>query len=52
METKLSPLEQRFARTFLPARVPGRLHDARAECSKHNKEEIEGREIWGPAARL
>ena len=33
-------------------RVPGRVHDARAERSKHNNEGMEGREVWGAAARL
>ena len=42
------PAQALYARALFPARV----HDARAERSTHNKEGMEGREVWGAAARL
>ena len=31
--------------------MPGRVHDAKTERSKHNKKGVEGRKVWDAAAR-
>ena len=39
-----------FVQELFPACA--RVHDARAARSKHSKEGMKGREVWGAAARL